>query len=62
MTKPYNLPLIHSGKYRCEVEWSNEKKPLQITHHLKVLVAPTVKFIPSKENLHSLAGYGKTGK
>jgi len=51
----------YAGRYRCEVEWSNDKKPFQITHDLKVLVAPTVKFIPSKQTLNSLTGYGKTG-
>ena len=66
----YSLKIFHFwylsrslkiGRYRCEVEWSNDKKPFQITHDLKVLVAPTVKFIPSKQTLNSLTGYGKTG-
>ena len=50
------------GKYRCEVEWSNDKKPLQIIHTLKVLVAPTVRFIPSTLGSSSSIGYIKTGK
>ena len=57
----YIFNVIKSGKYRCEVEWSNEKKPFQITHDLKVLVAPTVKFIPSKQTINSVSGYGRTG-
>jgi len=51
----------YAGKYRCEVEWSNDKKPLQIIHTLKVLVAPTVRFIPSKLGSSSSIGYIKTG-
>jgi hypothetical protein len=49
------------GKYRCEVEWSNEKEPLQVTHHLKVLVAPSVKFIPSTKASQLPNGYTKKG-
>ena len=53
---------MYIGEYRCEVEWSNEKEPFQVTHSLEVLVSPKVKFVPSTRASSSTTGYSKTGK
>ena len=60
LLQPYGAILL-LGEYRCEVEWSNEKEPLQVTHLLEVLVSPTVSFVPSTRPYPSSIGSSFSG-